>query len=200
MLVSYRTLARPRPIYQKEASFWLGTHPRNASTARRTQAHERFACSSSISTWQYAQQAATSVTSEAQINCIAAPTRNLAIIWNRYQANANIAMPRRRACTTAAALVTTAIVATAPTCSHALVSPRQSLVGRARAVSGRRRRWAPALRRRGGGDDDDDEDEEEDDDNEEEEEEEDVVFVSRKKTRRRRALEPFCAFGCDDMC
>ena len=78
-------------------------------------------------------------------------------------------MPRRRACTTATALVASALVVTAPTCSHALIAPRQGLLGRARAPIGRRRhRWAPALRRRGGGDD-----EEEDDEDDEEEEEED---------------------------
>ena len=78
-------------------------------------------------------------------------------------------MPRRRACTTATALVASALVVTAPTCSHALVAPRQSLLGSARAPIGRRRhRWAPALRRRGGGDE-----EEEDDEDDEEEEEED---------------------------
>ena len=73
-------------------------------------------------------------------------------------------MPRRRACTTAA-VACSLIVATAPTCSHALVAPLGGL-GRARAPIGRRRhRWAPALRRRGGGeDDDDDEDDEEDED------------------------------------
>ena len=77
-------------------------------------------------------------------------------------------MPRRRACTTATALVASALVATAPTCSHALVAPRHSL-GRARAPIGRRRhRWAPALRRRGGADDDDDDDEEEEEDEEDE--------------------------------
>ena len=64
-----------------------------------------------------------------------------------------------------------ALVATAPTCSHALVAPRHSMRSRARAPIGRRRhRWAPALRRRGGGDEDDDEDE---DDEEEDEEDED---------------------------
>ena len=68
-------------------------------------------------------------------------------------------MPRR-ACTSAAVAYGLALVATAPTCSHALVAPRHGL-GRARAPIGRRRhRWAPALRRRGGGDDDDDDEEE----------------------------------------
>ena len=68
-------------------------------------------------------------------------------------------MPRRRAITTAAAACAAALVATAPTCSHALVAPRHGL-GRARAPIGRRRhRWAPALRRRGGGEDDDEDDE-----------------------------------------
>ena len=77
-------------------------------------------------------------------------------------------MPRRRACTASIASAL-AIVATAPTCSHALVAPRHSMMSRARAPIGRRRhRWAPALRRRGGGDD-----EEEDDEDDEEEEEED---------------------------
>ena len=52
-------------------------------------------------------------------------------------------MPRRRACTTAA--VATLAVATAPTCSHALVAPRHSMMSRARAdraddgIAGRRR-------------------------------------------------------------
>ena len=46
-------------------------------------------------------------------------------------------MPRRRACTTAAACGLVALVATAPRCSHALVAPRHGL-GSARAVSGRR--------------------------------------------------------------
>ena len=78
-------------------------------------------------------------------------------------------MPRRRAVTTAAALATAAFVATAPTCSHALVAPRHSMMSRARSPIGRRRhRWAPALRRRGGGDDDDEDDEEEDEDEEDE--------------------------------
>ena len=79
-------------------------------------------------------------------------------------------MPRRRACTTAACGLAIVAVATAPTCSHALVAPRHGL-GRARTPIGRRRhRWAPALRRRGGGDDDD---EDEDDEEEDEEEDED---------------------------
>ena len=82
-------------------------------------------------------------------------------------------MPRRRAITTAAAACAAALVATAPTCSHALVAPRHGL-GRARAPIGRRRhRWAPALRRRGGADDDDD-DEEEDEEEEEEDEDDDA--------------------------
>ena len=76
-------------------------------------------------------------------------------------------MPRRRACTASIASAL-AIVATAPTCSHALVAPRHSL-GRARAPIGRRRhRWAPALRRRGGGDDDDEDEEDEEKDEEDE--------------------------------
>ena len=67
-------------------------------------------------------------------------------------------MPRRRACTASIASAL-AIVATAPTCSHALVAPRHSMMSRARAPIGRRRhRWAPALRRRGGGEDDDEDD------------------------------------------
>ena len=81
-------------------------------------------------------------------------------------------MPRRRACTASIASAL-AIVATAPTCSHALVAPRHSMMSRARAPIGRRRhRWAPALRRRGGGDDD-----EEDDDEEEDEEEDDDAHL-----------------------
>ncbi len=84
-------------------------------------------------------------------------------------------MPRRRACTTAAvACGLAALVATAPTCSHALVAPRHSMMSRARAAIGRRRhRWAPALRRRGGGEDDDDDEEEE----EEEEDEDDDAHL-----------------------
>ena len=78
-------------------------------------------------------------------------------------------MPRRRAGTTAAVACGLALVVTAPTCSHALVAPRHGLA-RACAVTGRRRRWAPALRRRGGGDDDDDDDDEEEEDEEEDEE------------------------------
>ena len=79
-------------------------------------------------------------------------------------------MPRRRACTTATALVASALVASAPTCSHALVAPRHGGLGLSRRA-GRRRpgRWAPALRRRGGADEDD----EDDDDDEEDEEDED---------------------------
>ena len=62
-----------------------------------------------------------------------------------------------------------ALVATAPTCSHALVAPRHGGLGRARAPIGRRRhRWAPALRRRGGGDDDEEDDDEEEDEEEDE--------------------------------
>ena len=78
-------------------------------------------------------------------------------------------MPRRRACTTAA-VACSLIVATAPTCSHALVAPRHGALGLSRRMSGRRRRWAPALRRRGGADEDD---EDEDDDEEDDEEDED---------------------------
>ena len=79
-------------------------------------------------------------------------------------------MPRRRACTASIASAL-AIVATAPTCSHALVAPRHSMMSRARAPIGRRRhRWAPALRRRGGGEDDDEDDDDEDDEDDEEEE------------------------------
>ena len=82
-------------------------------------------------------------------------------------------MPRRRACTTAACGLAIVAVATAPTCSLALVAPRHSMMSRARAPIGRRRhRWAPALRRRGGGEDDDEDDDE--DDEEEEEEEDDA--------------------------
>ena len=78
-------------------------------------------------------------------------------------------MPRRRACTTAAVACGLALVATAPTCSHALVAPRHGGLGRARAPIGRRRhRWAPALRRRGGGDDDEEDDDEEEDEEEDE--------------------------------
>ena len=84
-------------------------------------------------------------------------------------------MPRRRACTTAASLAACALVASAPTCSHALVAPRHSMMSRARAPIGRRRhRWAPALRRRGGGDDDDEDDEEEEDEEEDEDEDDDA--------------------------
>ena len=83
-------------------------------------------------------------------------------------------MPRRRACTTAASLAACALVATAPTCSHALVAPRHGGLGRAHTPIGRRRhRWAPALRRRGGADDDDDDEEEE----EEEEDEDDDAHL-----------------------
>ena len=83
-------------------------------------------------------------------------------------------MPRRRACTTAAACGLVALVTTAPTCSHALVAPRSSL-GRARAPIGRRRhRWAPALRRRGGADDDDDDEDEDEEEDEEDEEDDDA--------------------------
>ena len=82
-------------------------------------------------------------------------------------------MPRRRAGTTAAVACGLALVVTAPTCSHALVAPRHGLA-RACAVTGRRRRWAPALRRRGGGDDDDDDDDEEEEDEEEDEEDDDA--------------------------
>ena len=81
-------------------------------------------------------------------------------------------MPRRRACTTAACGLALVAVATAPTCSHALVAPRHGALGLSRRMSGRRRRWAPALRRRGGGEDDDDE--EEDEDEEEEDEDDDA--------------------------
>ena len=87
-------------------------------------------------------------------------------------------MPRRRAVTTAAvACRIAALVATAPTCSHALVAPRHSGLGRARAPIGRRRhRWAPALRRRGGADEDDDEDEDEDEEEEEDEDDDAHLF------------------------
>ena len=82
-------------------------------------------------------------------------------------------MPRRRACTTVAVAAWLS-TASQPTCSHALVAPRHSMMSRARAPIGRRRhRWAPALRRRGGGDDEED-DEDEDDDEEEEEEDDDA--------------------------
>ena len=85
-------------------------------------------------------------------------------------------MPRRRACTASIASAL-AIVATAPTCSHALVAPRHSMMSRARAPIGRRRhRWAPALRRRGGGDDEDDEDDDEDEEEEEEDEDDDAQY------------------------
>ena len=81
-------------------------------------------------------------------------------------------MPRRRACTTVAVAAWLS-TASQPTCSHALVAPRHSMMSRARAPIGRRRhRWAPALRRRGGGEDDDEDDDE--DDEEEEEEEDDA--------------------------
>ena len=81
-------------------------------------------------------------------------------------------MPRRRACTTASVAMSLLAAATAPTCSHALVAPRHSMMSRARAPIGRRRhRWAPALRRRGGGEDDDDD---EDDEDEEEDEDDDA--------------------------
>ena len=84
-------------------------------------------------------------------------------------------MPRRRACTTAAVASALAIVATAPTCSHALVAPRHSMMSRARAPIGRRRhRWAPALRRRGGADDDDDDEDEDEEEDEEDEEDDDA--------------------------
>ena len=87
-------------------------------------------------------------------------------------------MPRRRACTTAASLAACALVATAPTCSHALVAPRHSMMSRARAPIGRRRhRWAPALRRRGGGDDDDEDDDEDEEDEDEEEDEDDDAHL-----------------------
>ena len=80
-------------------------------------------------------------------------------------------MPRRIACTTAAVWLATA---SQPTCSHALVAPRHSMMS-ARAPIGRRRhRWAPALRRRGGGEDDDEDDEE---DEEEEEDEDDDAHL-----------------------
>ena len=79
-------------------------------------------------------------------------------------------MPRRIACTTAAVWLATA---SQPTCSHALVAPRHSMMS-ARAPIGRRRhRWAPALRRRGGADDDDDDEDEDEDEEEDEEDEED---------------------------
>ena len=78
-------------------------------------------------------------------------------------------MPRRRARTTAAYGLAIVAVATAPTCSHALVAPRHGGLCRAHTPIGRRRhRWAPALRRRGGADDDDDDDEEEEEDEEDE--------------------------------
>ena len=84
-------------------------------------------------------------------------------------------MPRRRACT-AAALATWLATASQPTCSLALVAPRQGL-GRARAPIGRRRhRWAPALRRRGGGDEDDDDEDEDDEDDEEDEDDDAHLF------------------------
>ena len=85
-------------------------------------------------------------------------------------------MPRRRACTTAAACGLVALVTTAPSCS-ALVAPRHSMMSRARAPIGRRRhRWAPALRRRGGGEDDDEEDDEEEDEDEEDEDDDAHLF------------------------
>ena len=77
-------------------------------------------------------------------------------------------MPRRRACATAAvAGLSFALVATAPTCSHALVAPRHGDLGLSRRMSSRRRRWAPALRRRGGADEDEDEDDDEEDEDDE---------------------------------
>ena len=85
-------------------------------------------------------------------------------------------MPRRRTCTTAAVATLLAAATTAPTCSHALVAPRHGALGLSRRMSGRRRRWAPALRRRGGADEDD-EDEDDDDDEEEEEEEDDDAHL-----------------------
>ena len=90
-------------------------------------------------------------------------------------------MPRRRACTTASLAYGLAIVATAPTCSHALVAPRHSMMSSARAPIGRRRhRWAPALRRRGGGDDDDEDDDEDEEDEDEEEDEDDEDYQDSK--------------------
>ena len=83
-------------------------------------------------------------------------------------------MPRRRACTASIASAL-AIVATTPTCSHALVAPRHGALGRARTPIGRRRhRWAPALRRRGGADDDDEDEDDEDEDEDEEDEDDDA--------------------------
>ena len=80
-------------------------------------------------------------------------------------------MPRRIACTTAAVWLATA---SQPTCSHALVAPRHSMMS-ARAPIGRRRhRWAPALRRRGGADDDDDDEDEDEEEDEEDEEDDDA--------------------------
>ena len=84
---------------------------------------------------------------------------------------------RRRACT-ATAVAWLAAATSAPTCSHALVAPRHSMMSRARAPIGRRRhRWAPALRRRGGADDDDDDDDEEEDEEDEEEDEDDDAHL-----------------------
>ena len=86
-------------------------------------------------------------------------------------------MPRRRACTTASVAMSLLAAATAPTCSHALVAPRHSMMSRARAPIGRRRhRWAPALRRRGGGDDEDEDDEEDEEDEEEDEDDDAHLF------------------------
>jgi hypothetical protein len=86
-------------------------------------------------------------------------------------------MPRRRACTTAAVAAYGLALVTAPTCSHALVAPRHSMMSRARTPIGRRRhRWAPALRRRGGGDEDDDDEEEEDEDEDEDEDDDAHLF------------------------
>ena len=82
-------------------------------------------------------------------------------------------MPRRRACNTVAVATSLLAAVSQPTCSHALVAPRHSMMSRARAPIGRRRhRWAPALRRRGGGEDDDDDDEEDEDEEDEEEDDE----------------------------
>ena len=132
---------------------------------------------------------------EAQINCIVVSTRSQQQFFEAPPAKSKQhrcerACTMRRACTTAA-VACVAFVATAPTCSHALVAPRHSMMSRARAPIGRRRhRWAPALRRRGGGDDEEDDEEEdddgEDDDEDEEEEEADEERGKEGGERRRR--------------